>query len=853
MRASILAAAMWLLLAGPSTAADLKASVRRTTHIAAQGLGAALQQLARDRGFQILYRTEVVGDARTAGAVGELTAIEALTQLLSGTGLTFIFVDDATVSIVPQSPSAANGRTSWGFPDNRSFLQRLAPDQAETSQAAGGERSAASGSVPMNSLEEVIVTAQKREQRLQDVPVPVSVVNTDDLAQNNQTRLQDFASSVPGLSVMSVGNGGTSSVSIRGIDSGAYTPATVAVTLDDVPSYGGLASVFSPVRPDFDPSDIGRIEVLRGPQGTLYGASSMGGLINYVTVDPSTRALSGRMEAGADRIHDGNEPGYNVRGSVNIPLSEAFAMRASGFTRRDTGYIDNPVLGKKGINEGHVSGGRLSALWRPFDTMSVKLGALYQHAMGDNQNEVQVPTAGFPATAGLVGLQQNSIPGTAPYDQKYQNYSAVVKAEFGTVNLVSISAYGNTKWNSSRDLSWAYGPFALPVFGVSSVGLFNSGSVSKFSEEFRVTMPIGPRLEWLAGAFYTHENFPTHQEITVLDPVTGRAIGSVGFTDTPKTYVEYAVFTDLTIHFTNRFNVQLGGRESSIQIEQRGPESVGGIIFGNVTTSSQQPTATTDVFTYLLTPQYMVSANLMLYGRLASGFRSGQGFNISHLTNPAIPEVQNPDKTQNYEIGAKGTLLDRLLSFDASLYYIDWKEIQLTLIDSNSLSYGTNGARAKSEGVELSIEATPLKRLTVSAWATYSNAVLTKGLGADSTAYGPAGSRLPYSSRYSGNIALKQVFSISNRVSGFAQGSLAYVGQKIGNFLSTNASRQVYPGYVRMDINGGLKTDQWTANLYVNNLTDKRGLIGGGVGTAPAFGYYYVQPRTIGFSLSRRF
>ena len=135
--------------------------------------------------------------------------------------------------------------------------------------------------------------------------------------------------------------------------------------------------------PDFDPGDLQRIEVLRGPQGTLYGASSVGGLVNFVTVDPSLAGVSGRLEAGGNSVQNGSELGYTFRGSVNVPLSSDFAVRASAFTRQDPGYIDDPVLGLKGVNEDRASGGHLAALWQPSETFSLKLSALYQTITGN--------------------------------------------------------------------------------------------------------------------------------------------------------------------------------------------------------------------------------------------------------------------------------------------------------------------------------------------------------------------------------------------------------------------------------------------------------------------------------------
>src|ERR1700728_291985 len=200
------------------------------------------------------------------------------------------------------------------------------------------------------SLDEIIVSAQKRDERLQDVPIPVSVIGAAALVQSNQVKITDYYTEVPGLSV-APGPTSTNTLSIRGISTGANAsgppaPApTVGIVIDDIP-FGGTGGG-DPLVPDFDPGDLARIEVLRGPQGTLYGASSLGGLIKFVTVDPSTDAVCGRLEAGANGVHNGAEPGYTFRGSVNIPLSSDLAIRASAFTRQDPGYIHDPVVGVK--------------------------------------------------------------------------------------------------------------------------------------------------------------------------------------------------------------------------------------------------------------------------------------------------------------------------------------------------------------------------------------------------------------------------------------------------------------------------------------------------------------------------
>jgi outer membrane receptor protein involved in Fe transport len=141
---------------------------------------------------------------------------------------------------------------------------------------------------------------------------------------------------------------------------------------------------------------LARVEVLRGPQWTLYGASSMGGLIKFVTVDPSTEDFSGRIQAGTSAIHNGTEPGYSVRGSINVPVTEVLAVRASAFSREDPGYVDNPVLDVNGINKTVVDGGRVPVLWKPGNQISLKVSALYQDLKADGSSDVD--NSGLPVT-----------------------------------------------------------------------------------------------------------------------------------------------------------------------------------------------------------------------------------------------------------------------------------------------------------------------------------------------------------------------------------------------------------------------------------------------------------------------
>ena len=710
------------------------------------------------------------------------------------------------------------------------------------------------------NLDEIIVTSEKKSERLQDVPVPVTVVTGESLTDTNQLRIQDYFTQVPGLNVIPAI--GYEQLSIRGLTTGTGNP-TVAVTIDDV-SYGPSTDNGKPFTPDIDPSEIERVEVLRGPQGTLYGAASLGGLIKYVTIQPSTDGISGHIEAGVSSVYNGAQPGYNVRGAINLPLGDTLAVRVSGFTREDPGYIDNPFLHIDGINEEHVSGGRIAALWRPSETISLNLSALVQHETTDGSSDVDLPINGYTGPT-LSGLQQNYIPNTGKIDHTLEAFSATLKANMGRAEFTSITAYNTSKFDDSFDYTYALGGLtaATPGFGgVRGTLVDNDFTTDKFVQELRLETPINQHLDWLLGAFYTHESInPAVQSIWAENQNSGAIVANeIAFTE-PQVYSEYAAFTDFTVHFTDQFSIQIGGRgshiEQSLSEVDTGPLANlfdGGpspFIFPEIRSSD-------NAFTYLVTPQFKVSPDLMVYARVASGYRAS-GLNESVSVSPGVPVSFKPDKTQNYEVGVKGTALDHLLSFDASVYTINWRDIQLGF-QENGFSYTGNGSGSKSQGVELQVELRPAEGLTLGSWIAFSDAHLTDTLPTGSTIYGVNGDRLPYNSRFSGNILLKQEFPLGAQLTGVVGGNLSYRSYELGEFQSKPALptdpapvRQEYPAFAQTNLHAGMKYGAWEGNAFVNNLANKEAIINGGKGFVPPFGFVYIQPRTIGLSLVRRF
>lgn len=702
-------------------------------------------------------------------------------------------------------------------------------------------------------LQEIIVTAQKREERLQDVPVPVTAVTPDTLLQQNHLKAQEFFASIPGLNLQFQNN--RSNLAIRGITTGPATGnPVVGYTIDDVPygSSAGIAGLFGSA-PDLDPSELARIEVLRGPQGTLYGAASIGGLVKYVTLDPATDRTSGSVAAGTHTIRGaGSELGYNVRGAINIPLGETLAVRASAFTRGDPGYIDNVVTGERGVNQAEVTGGRLVTLWRPTETLSVKLSALYQKRELAGSPNVDV-------RLGARDLQSDQF-GTGLSEWENQVYSAIVTARLGRSELTSLSSYSYSPSVDTVDFSasllTAILPELYPEAGIDPMAtvLRQPYSTRKLTQEVRLATPIGETLDWLVGAFYTRENSKYTIETFATDPANGTAHGlPILWRDALK-FSEYAAFTDLTARFTERFDVQLGARWSENRQDLRHRQwtffDEDGFLFTD-------PSSSGHAVTYLFTPRFTISPDHMIYARVATGYRPGGPNAVCRID---VPCQYRPDKTTNYELGAKGDLFGRALSYDASVYHIDWKDIQVTqVVPEGTFNYNSNASRARSRGMELSLQARPLDGLTLALWGAYTDAELREGFSELSAVYGAAGDRLPFSSRFSGRFSVNHAWSLTSTLTAFVGGSLSYVGDRRGEFVPTpqeSSLRQTYPAYAQTDLNAGVRADDWRVNVFAQNVTDKRGVTGGGYNNQTTFNQYwfnYIQPRTLGLSIERTF
>ena len=390
----------------------------------------------------------------------------------------------------------------------------------------------------------IVVTAQKRVEALQDVPISITVVNGEALREQGAGSLVDYAGYVPGMTVIS-SQPGTSIISLRGIAPVGSAQA-VGIYLDDAPV--GSSSLYARSATyslDLMPYDIAGLEILRGPQGTLYGASSIGGLLKYRTVAPSTTDFSVKAGGELFTIDQAGNPGWAAQVMVNAPIiQDKLGITGSFSWRKTPGYVssvNNPALND--ANDVEQRGGRVSLLWNATEDFTVRLGGIWQTIDANATNAVVSTAAGVPLGD---GWSYNSfLP--EPFRKSIDYYSAVLDYDLGFATLTSVSTYSETSTVSVQDASLVFGVAFDELTGGAVADGLSPFSVAldlqKFTQEIRLASPSNDRFEWLIGAFYTKEESENHQLVRTLDfSGAPNALDPGAVVSLPSTFKEMAVF-----------------------------------------------------------------------------------------------------------------------------------------------------------------------------------------------------------------------------------------------------------------------------------------------------------------------
>lgn len=733
------------------------------------------------------------------------------------------------------------------------------------------------------SLEEIIVTAQKRSQALADIPMSVSVISGEDLERQRADNFQDLVAMVPGFSFTSEQRGETR-ITLRGINTGGVA-STIGVYVDDVPfgSSTGLANG-AVLSGDFDTYDLARVEVLRGPQGTLYGASSLGGVLKYVPNAPSTEGFEARVQGSLESVKDG-DTGYAVTGVLNVPVSDAFAVRATGFYRTDEGFIDsignnpiptltdpnvNVIEGTQvasGLNTLDTFGGRVAALFAPSEDFSLTVTALMQDIESGAPTQIDADAA---TLAPLNGGNVQSRYQDAFSDFAYRIYSADLEWDFGPATFESITADSSFERDFQRDAAIASGLAGVPLSAfltfvfddpttpeiapLLSAVLPQITSTDKITQEFRLVSDDSETFEWMFGAYYTDEDSLINQEIIAVDAGTENPTAgfpALAVAQVISTYEELAFYANASWYVSPSVELSFGARSSDN--EQTARQITSGPLAGDSdfsVDSSENP------FTWSFSPRWKFSDNGSVYARVATGFRPG-GPNVVPPAAPGdTPRTYDSDSLTSYEVGLKTSNASGTMSLDVAAYFLDWEDIQLFIV-SNGFGVNANGGTAESKGLEFTAGFYPVDGLTLSLNAAYTDAYLTQDT--DPILVGGAdGDPLPYVPEWSWGAAADYEWPMRGDWTAYVGGNLAYTGDRPAGFDNRDGNGAIRDAdaYTTLGLRAGILAGRWSFELYGKNVTDERGITSISAGDEAVTGRVemgVIRPRTFGASVGVRF
>jgi outer membrane receptor protein involved in Fe transport len=615
------------------------------------------------------------------------------------------------------------------------------------------------------------------------------------------------------------------------------------------------------------PFDLDRIEVLRGPQGTLYGAGAMGGLLKYVLTTPNTYEL--QEEAGVDfgSIDGADRPAMTVQAHVNVPiLEDQLAISASVYDNYTPGYIDNAYSGASGTNSDKQYGGRIATLWQPTDSLTIKLNALWQRvdsrddatlSFGNPKQTVQ-PDGSLLLSGGqgFGDLTENKA-FLAPFKNNVDFYSATIDWNPGPIDFVSATSWSETRLSHQADDSIAYGSY-LPLFGLPA-GLVKSTldlDLNKFTQEFRVSSPQEDTLSWLVGVFYTDEHETNDQFVSAYDTAY-QPIAALqpyaGFASIPTSYREYAGFGDLTWKVTDNFDVSAGARYS--QNSQEFHVASSGLLLGepqSPVTTLPSVSSTQGDTTWMASARYHISEDVMAYGRVATGYAPG-GANTPY---PGAPTTVGPETLTSYEIGLKSQVLDKRVLLDVAAFHIDWENIQLPA-ETNNIGYTENGGTATSDGFEFSGKYSPIQGLMLGFNAAYTDAELESRKANVSVPF-VLDTQLEDVPKWSLSWSADYDWALVADWRAHIGSTIRWVGEESATEKVIGQIDYMLPANTVVDLNASVAKDGWTVRAYVNNLTNERAYESAYPNT-DAFGvtqqldYVILQPRTVGVGVIAKF
>ena len=835
-------------------AVESRAGAVLSADIPPQPVASALAEFARQTGLQFIYVSQLAKARASRGARAGLASTEALPALLEGTGLSFEFLNARTVRIFESTATAPAPPKGAGTPKQRNAPRAAWIGTPENEVFVTGWRDA-------NEL--------KIEEEVQNTAASVSMVSGDRLEAQNLEQLSDYAAYLPGLTFDLDGTPGFGygefgiNTQLRGI---GVLNGIVSLNyyIDDTPI--GPTGVAADA-PDLIPYDLERLEVRRGPQGTLGGAGTASGEIRYVLNEPSFSGFDARVGANVSTTRYASRPGSSFQGMVNVPIiDDVLAVRINGYDSYTPGFIDNLYNGAKDVNVLRRYGGRITALWRPAESLSLKVTALWSRIDAESSNLVlwtgiaAAPDSGDTNIARVsntwVQFTQNSaFLQSDRTDNSF--YAATLHWSPGPLDIrstMSWSHYLRHTVNDTSDVTGSTFPDlsggAIPA-GLSK--LQNDTDLDKVSEELSISSPQGQRFEWLLGGFYTYERVTDRHGEYAFDsnyqPISFFA-PALFFQAVPTSFRKEAVFGDLTWRPTNQIDVTGGIRYD--HNDQVFSAFVNDFTISEPFTLSGQYSE--GVTTWAATARYHFTPGAMLYGHVATGSQPG------NTNGPGFPPVK-AERLTSYEMGLKSEFLDRKGMIDLTVFYIDWNDIQLYTHDYVNGFSLVNGGTAVSRGVELASSWAPMHALRFGYNAAYTHAEFTELDPA--VQYYMTGYQLPQVPDWIMSVTADYDWALAGQWHAHVGGAWRWTGSQWALVvLNRSCGCQEtldLPAYSLIDINASVSKGPLTLRTFARNLSDSHA----SRHSHPPYvdpttmiaqwGAYVVQPRTIGIGVDYAF
>ncbi len=734
-------------------------------------------------------------------------------------------------------------------------------------------------------LEEILVTATKRSESVQDVPLAVSAISGEQIAARGFREFSDYLNTLPSVHIEDTGPA-RNSIKIRGISTGEFgSPPTVATYFGEVPTTATGQQINGNANPRL--VDMERVEVLRGPQGTLFGANALAGAVRLIPAAPDLEEANVEVSGGWSATAHGDDDNTRFEGMLNLPLIEdRLALRVVGYDYQLTGFVDNhfpgnpefdlsaifgfvfvgapfppgtivtpgvPASTAEDINAEDTSGGRVSLLWRPSEQLDVQLTYVTQDSrMGPGSPDIDSTIGDYANSHGIDHFQEQEL------GDDLDIANLVIDYSFGDVSLISSTSYTERDLVQRRDAS----TFPVLNFGVYFPwGLNDNQKDEILTQEIRLQSASDSALQWLVGGFYSkHEQSSAQSLVDHACPscLSWTFFGPGGpLFDSAKEFDEkqLAFFGEFTYAINDDWEIGAGLRYFDTDLEFS--ESQVGLIAESPFPLLDDGDASSDEINPKFQLSYSPNDRFFGYVQAAQGFRTG----VINETVPAGPcgaelaelgdlSLTKPDTLWNYELGGKWTLGNGRTTLNAAVYRTDWKDIQTTLQLLCGFTPIVNAGDATGEGAEIEITALLTDNLRVDLAASVSN---TEFDDVDPRSGFENGARVPGSPEESLSIGIQYDYALNTEWSGYLRADYNHVGDVLSAAEAGTGASVRLGSYDVINLRALIGQERFDLEFFVRNLTDERGVVSS---TAPTsvlgLQEFIIRPREIGMQLRFR-